>query len=295
MNFLGLTALIKKLSASQKSTFEENSIVMQKTIYDINKKEFLPILKAIGTIPENIDHDSSEEKLYSKCTDIVLSKTFQELGLTAMINKERSNNADIFGKSLYHQYSYVADAKSFRLSRTAKNPKDFKVKSMADWKGDCDYAILVCPYYQYPKSNSQIYGQALDGNVCLLSWEHLAFLMEHEIKESKDLNLANIWNFSDTLASMVTVKNKDKNMNFHTKGNEIICKTIGKSIDQLLNSLEKNKKLIVERGQEGITFWEKRIEKIKNYSKEKAISELISSMKIYEKISSIKKYIYSLV
>jgi hypothetical protein len=84
-----------------------------------------------------------------------------------MVNKERSNCADVVGKSVIHGYSFVGDAKAFRLSRTAKNQKDFKVKSMSDWRGDHDYSILVCPYFQYPKNNSQIYGQALDGNICL--------------------------------------------------------------------------------------------------------------------------------
>ena len=36
------------------------------------------------------------------------------------------------------------------------------------------------------KSNSQIYGQALDGNVCLLSWEHFAYFFEHNVRESKN-------------------------------------------------------------------------------------------------------------
>jgi type II restriction enzyme len=148
-------------------------------VFSLSKKNLNIIIKEIGAIPEDIEHDSSEEKLYSKTTDIVLAKTFQELGMQASVNKERANCADLVSKSSIHGYSLVGDAKAFRLSRTAKNQKDFKVKSMVDWKGDHDYSVLVCPYYQYPKSSSQIYGQALDGNVCLLSWEHLSFLLEY--------------------------------------------------------------------------------------------------------------------
>ncbi|MDR2485941.1 MAG: HindIII family type II restriction endonuclease, partial [Treponema sp.] len=105
-------------------------------------------------------------------------KCFQELGLKASVNKERANCADVAARSKFHNYSLVGDAKSLRLSRTAKNAKDFKVTSMSEWKGDSDFAVLVCPYYQYPKSRSQIYGQALNDNVLLFSWEYLSISSE---------------------------------------------------------------------------------------------------------------------
>ena len=59
---------------------------------------------------------------------------------------------------------------------------------MVDWRGDNDYAVLVCPYYQYPKSNSQIYGQALDGNICLLGWEHFSYFLEYGVQETRKLS-----------------------------------------------------------------------------------------------------------
>ncbi|TGM03236.1 HindIII family type II restriction endonuclease [Leptospira jelokensis] len=294
MTFAELTEFIKKISKSKDTSFQESGLELQKLIFSLPKDKFLPILKEIGTIPENIDHDSSEEKLYSKCTDIVLAKTFQEIGMKSTVNKERANSADVFGKSEYHDYTYVGDAKAFRLSRTAKNQKDFKVKSMVDWKGDNDYAILVCPYYQYPKTNSQIYGQALDGNVCLLSWEHLVFFIEHNIVESTKMNLSRIWNFSDTLSESITIKDKNKNTNFYQDGNKIICSTIGKPLNDLIASLEKHKARIIQRGQGEIKFWEEKIQDIKKYSKEQAISELITSMKLNEKIEAIRSYIQSL-
>lgn len=73
-------------------------------------------------------------------------------------------------------YSFVADAKVFRMSRTARNPKDFKVHSMDKWKYGKTYAMLVCPLYQLPGRHSQIYEQAASMNVCLLSYSHLAVL-----------------------------------------------------------------------------------------------------------------------
>ena len=66
-----------------------------------------------------------------------------------------------------------------------KNQKDFKVESMEHWRGDNDYSVLVCPYFQYPKTLSQIYGQALNNNVSLFSWEYFSILLRNNIKESE--------------------------------------------------------------------------------------------------------------
>ncbi len=74
-------------------------------------------------------------------------------------------------------YSFVADAKVFRLSRTAKNQKDFKIQAMDNWKFGKPFAMVVCPLYQIPSKNSQIYQQASARNVCIFSYSHLAVLV----------------------------------------------------------------------------------------------------------------------
>jgi hypothetical protein len=69
-------------------------------------------LRLCGAIPEQYDHDSSEEKLYSKYTDVVISKAFQAIGLTSWVLSERSDAADV--ECVAEHYSFVADAKAFR-------------------------------------------------------------------------------------------------------------------------------------------------------------------------------------
>jgi type II restriction enzyme len=71
----------------------------------------------------------------------------------------------------------VADAKAFRLSRTAKNQKDFKVQALDGWRGTHGYSMVVAPIYQLPARTSQIYQQAIARNVCILSYSHLAALV----------------------------------------------------------------------------------------------------------------------
>ena len=88
-------------------------------------------LRLCGAIPESFGHDSSKEKLYSKYTDAVIHQSYTALGFTSQILSERASSADV--ECVTHAYSFVADAKAFRLSRTAKNQKDFKVEAMDSW------------------------------------------------------------------------------------------------------------------------------------------------------------------
>ena len=132
-------------------------------------------LRLCGAIPESYGHDSSEEKLYSKYTDALLSEAFKAVGIKSLVLKERADAADV--ECFAGDYSFVADAKAFRLSRTAKNQKDFKMQSMSSWKRGKPYAMVVGPLYQLPARSSQIYEQASARNVCLLSFSHLALIL----------------------------------------------------------------------------------------------------------------------
>ena len=88
---------------------------------------------------------------------------------------ERADAADV--EVVSNEFSFVADAKVFRLSRTAKNQKDFKIAAMNGWKRGKPYAMVVCPLYQLPTRSSQIYHQAGSLNVCIFSYSHLATLV----------------------------------------------------------------------------------------------------------------------
>ncbi len=294
MNFDELKMGIKSESESTETSFEVSSERLKDIIFEMDKDSFKKIVIDIGVIPEDIKHDSSEEKLFSKVTDIVLARSFQELGLNATVNKERADCADVVAKSAIHKYSLVGDAKAFRLSRTAKNQKDFKVKSMDDWRGDHDFAVLACPYYQYPKRKSQIYGQALDYNVCLFSWEHLFFLLDNDIRETSSFSLSQLWNISERMSENITIKDKDKNSNFHIVENQLICESIDVDISSWEDLLSHCRYSIITRGELEPEFWEKKIQEINEYSREKAISELLSALKLKAKINAIGKYISSL-
>jgi len=130
-------------------------------------------LRLCSAIPESYQYDSSEEKLYSKYTDALISMSFSWFGLESVILHERSDSADV--EVVADDYSFVADAKALRLSRTAKNQKDFKVQAMDNWKRGKPFAMIVCPLYQLPFRNSQIYEQAAAGNI----WEFHTMVPKH--------------------------------------------------------------------------------------------------------------------
>lgn len=288
--------LVELIHNTTQEDFKVATEAVRRFINEMDKEDFKIVVKNIGTIPENIDHDSSEEKLYSKASDIVLARCFRLLGLDAKALDERADSADIIAASTKgYNYSLVADAKCFRLSRTAKNQKDFKVSNLSDWRGaENEYAVLVAPYFQYPQTKSQIYSKALENNVCLLSWEHISILLENDVKETETFSLESLWNASQMIA-------RDKNLSFVNaqscflpKMDSFVAKKIGVSETDYTNELNRFKTFIIYRGKLEISYWQNQIETIQSYSREQAIQELIAARKLNEKIIAINSYINKL-
>lgn len=115
---------IQNLSGNFKNDTERLENEIGEEIKNYGSKTPIDHLRLCGNIPEAYSHDSSEEKLYSKYTDSLLRFTYREMGLKSVVLTERADVADV--DTFAKDYSFVADAKAFRLSRTAKNQKDFK-------------------------------------------------------------------------------------------------------------------------------------------------------------------------
>lgn len=269
--------------------FADSTEKLQNLIFALTKKDLLSLIVDIGAIPEEIVHDSSEEKLYTKASDIIFAKALLEMGLEAKILSQRADCADIIAQSKYHKYSLVGDAKSIRLSRTAKNAKDFKVNSMVHWRGDCNYSVLMHPYFQYPKSNSQIYQDALNGNVCLFAWEYLYIMLKEGVRESPDVSLSKYWNQSQIIASETLVSNNKKC--FLPQQNKNIQKLLKITQEQFDGYFAKAVKTLTQRGELEIRYWESEIERVENLNREDAINELLKSMKLDGKIATIKQFL----
>lgn len=293
-NMAVFNSLVEKItSVSVKGSFEDQTKKMYDYVESLNDSDVKKLVKEMGTIPESIKASSSEEKLFSKTSDIVLSRCFVMLGLKSIPLTDRGNSADVMAESVYHQYNLVSDAKCFRMSRTAKNQKDFKVAALGNWRGDeYEYAVLVSPYFQYPKKESQIYKAALDNEVCLLAWEHISILLDCNIRENKNFSLETIWKSSQMMKRNTTVDRSSKC--FLPKINEFVAKKINKDIKRFDKLLNQYKTVIKERGKLEIECCQKRLDEIDSLTREQAIKQLKKETKLEERIKVIKGYILSL-
>ena len=278
----------------EKKNFKLSGNDIESYIQSLSKDDFIEIVKEIGTIPEVIEASSTEEKLYSKASDIVLARCFSEIGLKAKALYERGNSADIVAES-HHGYTLVADAKTFRLSRTAKNQKDFKISTLSRWRGmEHDFAVLVAPYFQYPNTSSQIYASSLSDKVCLLSWEHILFLLNQQVVEDVSLSLEQIWNAPTRIERDSKIAYADRMNCLFPYINKMVCDRIPISLKDFEEQLNICKLYIFERSNDEIAVLNAEIQKIEEYTKEQAIKELIKSRKLNEKISAILSYKSSL-
>lgn len=282
--------ILDTIRTAKDMSFEAASAIIETCINE--DTDFLGTLKQIGIIPESIEHDSTEEKLFAKASDAVLSRAFREIGLKSTVMKERGDSADVLAESFFHGYTLVADAKAFRMSRTAKNQKDFKVAALSGWRKGSEYAVLCAPYFQYPSKSSQIYAQAIQHNVCLLSWEHLIFLIEHGIKETIDMPFSDLWGFCHTYSHQVLCANMKKC--FTGQFNSVMLKLTGLNDTEFSAQLRDQVAEIVKRGVQEKQFWEEEEKRIEQYTRTEAICELIKAKKIHEKISQIDTYIRGL-
>ncbi len=239
-------------------------------------------LRLCGNIPESYGHDTSEEKLYSKYTDCLLSLTYAALGLKSIVLKERADAADV--EAFAKDYSFVADAKAFRLSRTAKNQKDFKVQAMHGWKRGKPYAMVVCPIYQLPTSSSQIYQQAITQNVCIFTYSHLALLLSYSEVEGQAKAQQLLKNIFETIQAL----NPSKNATDYWLAINKIMLSFSKEIQPLWN-IEKSiaTESIAVAKEEALTFLAQEREKIMQMSHKEALAALIKVHKIESRIKTI--------
>ena len=183
-------------------------------------------------------------------------------------------------------FSFVADAKAFRLSRTAKNQKDFKVQAMDRWKHGKPYAMVVCPIYQLPSRNSQIYDQAITRNVCVFTYSHLSLLVRYanEVSHSKAENL--LFDIFKTIPAL----NPSKSAVDYWLG---VNKTILGSSKSIVELWQDEKIAATESIEiaklEALKFLSSEREKIMRMSHEEALKELVKASKIESKIEIIKR------
>ena len=243
-------------------------------------------LRLCGVIPERYGHDTSEEKLYSKYTDIVIHEAYLSMGFNSLVLKERADVADV--ECVNDDYSFVADAKAFRLSRTAKNQKDFKIQALDGWKHGKPYAMVVCPVYQLPSRTSQIYQQAGARSVCIGTYTHLAVFSRYAEIKSKDKAMELLHEVFKTVEAM----NPSKNANAYW---QIVNRKMLDSDVSIGDIWQEEKRAIVESihilRREALSFLAAERERIMRLSKEEAIKEVLKSSRLENKVRVIESVV----
>ncbi|MDR2692081.1 MAG: HindIII family type II restriction endonuclease [Dysgonamonadaceae bacterium] len=275
---------IRELSGNFGVDSDRLEIELTKETVEKGTNSLIDHLRLCGNIPECYGHDTSEEKLYSKYTDILLSLTYKQLGLNSIVLKERADAADV--EVFAENYSFVADAKTFRLSRTAKNPKDFKIQAMDNWKRGKAYAMLVCPVHQLPDSLSQIYLQASTRNICIFTYSHLALLSAYSEIENKDK--AQI--LLEKIFRVIPALNPSKSATDYWLSINKTILAFSKKIETLWNTEKAAaaESTVIAKN-EALTFLTQEREKIMRMTHEEALKELIKIHKIDNKIKTIHK------
>jgi hypothetical protein len=276
--------LIERICGDTTTTFKKKTDLLFATMNSLSRDTVLDHVESAGVIPESYSHDSSEEKLFAKYCDFLLAKAFGYLGLKAAVIEERADAADVIAQTT--TYSLVGDAKAFRLSRTAKNQKDFKIEALNQWKRDANYACLVCPLYQYPTKTSQIYEQAIRYNVTLLSFTHLGFMMKARKIDAAEF--AKIW----TVSRAMPVSKEAAP--YWTAISHQVTLAAGRSTAEWEAYLFESKKILREQAKAQLDFWESEKERIRNMDHDQAVEALIAVLRIDSNISMIARTIADL-
>lgn len=277
----------KVIIESSSSTFVTASVHLKDYIF--NLPDIKPLVMNIGIIPERISRDSTEEKVFAKASDIVFARALYDMGLTSNVLEARGNAADVSAQSTITGSTMVGDAKAFRMSRTAKNQKDFKVEALDQWRNNSDYAVLAAPYFQYPTHQSQIYSQALSRNVLLFSWEHILLLLNKGFRESSKTVLDPIWNWSNEYANKVLLP--DRNRNFLKDFNKCFLTFFGYSANDLKSTLKEEIDVTQERANLEKKFWIDQAKRIQSLSREDAIASLLEQTGIDGRLGTIDRFI----
>ena len=245
-------------------------------------------LRLCGAIPESYGHDSSEEKLYSKYTDIVIHEAYKAIGFASIVLKERADVADV--ECVCDDYGFVADAKAFRLSRTAKNQKDFKVQAMDGWKHGKPFAMLVCPVYQLPSRTSQIYQQAAARSVCICTYTHLAVLVRCAEMMGRDATVSLLYDVFTTVEAM----NPSKNAAAYWQAINRAFLGVGKNITDIWREekIASVESVQVAR-EEALSYLASERERIMKLSLEDAIREIIEWRKLENREQAVKSFRYN--
>ncbi len=280
-----LLSLISLNAANPNISFENKAIAIREFSRALNDDELKYLLGEAGFIPEGYEIDSSEEKVYAKAMDILVAEALTRLGYRCGVSEERSNSADVVaacvdGKS----HTLVLDAKAFRLSRTALNPKDYKIEALNTWRKAANFASLVAPLAGYPQGNSRLYREAITFNVTLVTFSHLQFLLEHGVPTDA---LYRLWDISAELKNRLPANPSAEE--YWAELDRVFCEVLNVTMNEWKAARDKYFTAMLAVADEQIAYFELRKKEVEAMSREELIPLAIDVLGLEQKITVIRK------
>jgi len=221
--------------------------------FDQDIDELKQHLKYAGFIPEEYNHDSSEEKYYAKYCEVLICSTLRHLGFESELIEARGNRADVVASC--NEYTVISDAKAFRMTRTALNPKDYKINAMDTWRApdNAEYAFLVSSIF--PGSSSRLWAEAVGNNVTILNYAHLYHMLENrEIVTPHSLR------------SLLDIE--DINLGASNQNGTMYWREINRRMNEIAPSIEDTQDIfretLSEQMERANQYWENRRDEILN-------------------------------
>ena len=249
---------------------ENIAVEFQELLRTFSDEEFADILIFTGFIPDMYDHDSSEETLYTKMIEVIVTEWANRLGFKANYLKEKSSKEDI--NITIGDKVIVADAKSFRLGRSQKAPntKDFiKLEDIKKWMTPYKNAIggLVCYpcRHEWSKdSDAYLYCSTKETPTVMLPYKYLSYILK--AKENFDTNdLIKLWEYDRIFPEKLSKKSITGNkVHYWSKINDEIIAITNTSKEQFQEFMGKAEEIITECVIVNLKQLNDKIEEIKN-------------------------------
>ncbi len=156
---------------------------------------------------------------------------------------------------------------------------------MDGWRGDLDYAVVVCPIYQLPGRTSQIYQQAIVRNVCILSYSHLSALVNIALRRGTAFAVKGL----GIVLRSVSLMHPSKNACDYWLGlNRALVSVLRNSVD--IWTAEKNASLeaLDVAKEEALAYLRAERDRLLGLSHHQAIKELIRAAGIDSRIEKVK-------
>lgn len=258
------------------------------TIHEImDDRRFEELLIISGFIPDLYASDSSEETLFTKLTECLVSEWATRIGAIGELIKIKASYEDI--KITINGSVVVCDAKSFRLGRSqqAPNAKDFlKLEDIRKWMDRYPSSIggLVtypCKHEWTGKSDIYQYCSTKDAPTLMLPYKYLAYLLHYKDNYTLE-ELTALWDYETLFPNKLTKNIPGGNKNaYWSVINSAICRITNTSEVQLNEYMTEANNLIDDCVNENLSL-------IRNY-KQEIIDSITNSVNAETNIDRIKE------